>query len=291
MYLSVILIILSSLFFTIHDTIMKIFSVDGFLWYHYFSIGGPFGFLTLFMVMHFHGGLKKNLYIRSYRIPLLRGLLATTMPYFGFVSLKFVSLGVFTIMILVLPLLTVIFAYVLLKEKIYKSVVFSILIGFFGVILISKPGIESFNVYILFPLLLSVVSAINLVLVNKYKEIATPYGYAIYNLIFPYMFALIFFYKDPLFPSLFEISIIAFALINGIGGLVCITYAFHRSTLYSSKISPFIFSQLLFAIILGYIFFGEKLDFFEIIGAILVVFSGVLVLIKKTQKVDKLGSY
>jgi len=73
-----------------------------------------------------------------------------------------------------------------------------------------------------------------------------------------------------------------------IGGLVCITYAFHRFTSYSSKISSFIFSQLLFAIILGYIFFGEKLDFFEIIGAILIVFSGVLVLIKKIQKVEKL---
>ena len=62
---------------------------------------------------------------------------------------------------------------------------------------------------------------------------------------------------------------------------VFLTYAYHRTQSFSNKIAPYIYTQLIWAVILGYIFYNEFFDIFDFIGATLIVLCGVIVLLFK----------
>ena len=57
------------------------------------------------------------------------------------------------------------------------------------------------------------------------------------------------------------------------------TAAFHIAGKYSRIISPFLFTQLIWSSIFGYIYFGEILDVIAVIGIILIIISGSISLI------------
>ena len=61
-----------------------------------------------------------------------------------------------------------------------------------------------------------------------------------------------------------------------------ITYAYHRSLSYSNKIAPYIYTQLIWAVIFGYFVYDELFDIYTFTGSFLIVICGIIVLrIKK----------
>jgi len=276
--ISILLICFSSFFFAIHDTLLKYISLGNLKWYHHITIGGPFGLMTVIALMFFSGGVKKNIILKSYQVPILRGILAIANPLMAFIALKYLSLSIFTTLILTLPFFLVIFSYFILNEKITKRIIYSLIIGFIGVIIILRPGIEAFNYYILLPIMMSAISGLNMILVNKFKTVASPYGFVFYNLLIPYLLGLILFLNEPFFPEFKIIILIGFTWINGILGLLLLTYAYHRSSLFSNKIAPYIYTQLIWAVIFGYYIYEEFIDFYTFLGSLLIVICGIIVL-------------
>ena len=282
--ISILMICLSSFFFAIHDTLLKLISsgnLGDIKWYHHTSIGGPFGILLILIMSYFFGGIKKNIILNSYKIPILRGILGIMNFLMAFFALKHISLSIFTTLILTLPFFLVIFSYFILKEKITNIIILSLIVGFLGVIIILRPGFNIFTPYILLPIIMSMISGFNMVIVNKYQAVATPYGFSFYTLLFPFFIGLIFFISDPFFPNAINCSLIILAWINGVLGMFFLTYAYHRTQSFSNKIAPYIYTQLIWAVILGYIFYNEFFDIFDFIGATLIVLCGIIVLLFK----------
>ena len=284
--ISILMICLSSFFFAIHDTLLKFISsgkLGNIKWYHHITIGGPFGIaMILFFSFLSYGGIKKNIILDSYKIPVLRGILSIANFLMAFIALKYISLSIFTTLILTLPFFLVIFSYLILKETISRTIIFSLFVGFFGVVIILRPGFNIFTPYILFPIVMSAISGFNMILVNKYKEVASPYGFAFYSIIFPFFIGLVFFINDPFFPGLKNSFLIIVTWLNGVSGMFFITYAYHRSQSYSNKIAPYIYTQLIWAVIFGYFVYDELFDIYTFIGSFLIVICGIIVLrIKK----------
>ena len=94
--ISILLICFSSFFFAVHDSLLKYISLGNIEWYHNIVIGGPFGFIILILMMIFSGGVKKNIILKSYKIPILRGMLSIANPLMAFMALKYISLSIFT---------------------------------------------------------------------------------------------------------------------------------------------------------------------------------------------------
>ena len=278
--ISILFVCLSSFFFAIHDSILKFISSSQIKWYHHMTIGGPFGLLLIITIMYFTEGLQ-NIFLQSYKIPLIRGILAIASPVMAFISLKYISLSIFTTLILTLPFFLVIFANIFLNEKITKNIFISLILGFVGVILIIRPGLVDLNIFIFFPIIMSVIMGFNMILLNKFKHIATSNVYAFYNLLIPFAFGLIFFFNDPFFPEIKYIFIIILTWINGIMGLLFITYAYHRAKSNSNKIAPYIYTQLIWAVLFGLIFYNDHFNSYSIIGSFLIVICGIMVLKQK----------
>ena len=279
--ISILLICFSSFFFAVHDSLLKYISLGNIKWYHNIVIGGPFGFIILILMMIFSGGVKKNIILKSYKIPILRGMLSIANPLMAFMALKYISLSIFTTLILTLPFFLVILSYYILNEKIKKTIIYSLIIGFIGVIIILKPEIESFNFYILLPILMSAISGINMIIVNKYKSLASPYGFAFYNLLIPFLLGVMLFINEPFFPDFKTIIFIISSWIFGTLGLLFLTYAYHRSNFYTNRIAPYIYTQLIWAIIFGFIFYKDLIDIYSVIGSIFIVVCGINILILK----------
>jgi drug/metabolite transporter (DMT)-like permease len=278
--ISILFVCLSSFFFAIHDSILKFISSSQIKWYHHMTIGAPFGLLLIITIMYFTEGLN-NIFLKSYKIPLIRGILAIPSPLMAFISLKYISLSIFTTLILTLPFFLVIFANIFLKEKITKNIFISLILGFVGVILIIRPGFINLNIFIFFPIIMSAIMGFNMILLNKFKHIATSNTYALYNLLIPFTFGLIFFLNDPFFPEIKYIFIIILTWINGILGLLFITYAYHRAKSNSNKIAPYIYTQLIWAVLFGSIFYNDHFNMYNIAGSFLIVVCGIIVLIKQ----------
>ena len=279
--ISILMICLSSFFFAIHDTLLKYISsgkLGNIKWYHHVTIGGPFGITMILFFSFFYGGIKKNIILDSYKIPVLRGILSIANFLMAFIALKYISLSIFTTLILTLPFFLVIFSYLILKETISRTIIFSLFVGFFGVVIILRPGFNIFTPYILFPIVMSAISGFNMILVNKYKEVASPYGFAFYSIIFPFFIGLVFFINDPFFPGLKNSFLIIVTWLNGVSGMFFITYAYHRSQSYSNKIAPYIYTQLIWAVIFGYFVYDELFDIYTFIGSFLIVICGIIVL-------------
>jgi len=61
------------------------------------------------------------------------------------------------------------------------------------------------------------------------------------------------------------------------------TAAYHLAGKYSSIISPFFFTQIIWASIFGKIFFGEVFDTIAVIGIIVIVISGTVAIYNRNK--------
>lgn len=151
----------------------------------------------------------------------------------------------------------------------------AILVGFCGVMLIIRPGMEGFNLNSLW----SVVAVIGL----SARDVATrripstistmqlaAWGFAAVGILGAGMLALS---GGAVWPTLPQASYIAGALAFGIGAYWAIILATRLGEV--SVITPFRYARLVFALIIGAVVFAERPDAITLIGATLIIGSGL----------------
>ena len=154
------------------------------------------------------------------------------------------------------PMMITLLAIPLLGEKFgwYKSL--AVLTGFVGIIFIMQPWSESFNFYMLLPVLaafgysLARVTALNfsndtpVPLINLYANIGT--------LICAILLVITFNMWEN-FKSLYDLLILFIMGMAGGSGVLLLIYGSRKAEL--SKIMPFDYIEIFFALILGLVFF------------------------------------
>ena len=85
--------------------------------------------------------LKNNINPWGYQkgLLLIRGLLGTIALFCIFKALTVLPIATATVIQYIYPTFTVICAYLILKEYIYKRIIFSIIFGWLGIILVTQP--------------------------------------------------------------------------------------------------------------------------------------------------------
>lgn len=195
---------------------------------------------------------------------------ATATAYF---ALKFLPLGETTAILFFAPVLVTILSAYFLKEPVTWKDVLVVLIGFTGVLVIIRPNPENINWINFIPLISALMLATYLLLTRivqqKDKEPATLFystaiGAIILSLIVPFNWIV---------PSLFEGFIMCLMGTLGALGHFLLIRAFSYAS--ASTLSPFLYSQLIFATGMGVIFFDDKLSLSFTIGAISLVGCGL----------------
>ena len=157
----------------------------------------------------------------------------------------------------------------------------AVLIGFFGIILIVKPGLADFN-----PLsLLAVIAVICLsardLATRAMKTTLPTLTISIYG--FGAMAAAglvaIPFYGEFIWPNFGEITILMVGIASGVAAY----YLLVGATRYgdASLVAPFRYSRLVFALLLSILILGERPDLLTWLGALIVVFSGYFIVLRE----------
>ena len=179
------------------------------------------------------------------------------------------------------PLLVTIGAVIFFREKVGWRRWSAVFVGFIGVLLILRPGFGGFMPASIFALLGSVFLAARDLSTRAMKVDLPSVTIALYAFIaFGISGILIIPFNSPMvIPSLNQIMYFIGASTFGV-------FAYYSLVISSrigemSVISPFRYSRIVFAMLLAIIILGERPDSFTLIGAAIIVLSGMYTFVRE----------
>ena len=179
------------------------------------------------------------------------------------------------------PLMVTMGASIFFGEKIGWRRWTAIIIGFFGVLLILRPGFESFMPASLLAVIATILLAVRDLATRTMKfEISTT-TVSIYAFLAMGIsgFIAMPFFSTMVIPSSIEIVYLISATFVGVIGYYAIVLATRNGDV--SVISPFRYSRLVFAMLLSIIILSERPDLLTLSGASIIVISGIYTFIRE----------
>ena len=179
------------------------------------------------------------------------------------------------------PLMVTMGAAIFFGEKVGWRRWTAIMIGFFGVLLILRPGFDSFMPASLLAVIATIFLAVrDLATRTMQIDISTTTVsiYAFFAMGISGFFAMPFF-SAMVIPSSIEIVYLISAVFVGVIGYYAIVLATRNGDV--SVISPFRYSRLVFAMLLSIIILSERPDLLTLSGAAIIVASGIYSFIRE----------
>ena len=206
-----------------------------------------------------------------------RSLAEALTTYFLLTAVLNMPFANVTAILQILPMTVTLAAAFVFKEKVGITRITLILIGFFGVLLIINPLVDGFNLYAIYALVAVFLITIRDLITRKISSTVPtllPTVSASFGVL---LFSVILLINTPLQPlntqnTLFILSA-AFFIIFGYYTAVLVMRGGEISF-----ISPFRYSAILFALILGLIFFDEKPDKTAFLGIVIVMLAGIFLM-------------
>ena len=167
------------------------------------------------------------------------------------------------------PMFTAVLALFFLKERIQLSVVLSIIFSFIGLMLIARPdwlfghAVQGFSYIAVGAAILGAFgSAVAYVLVRKLNETEDTSVIILYFPLIALPLSLVLLGNDFVMPSGYAwLALLLVGVFTQVGQ-VGLTKAMQTET--ASKATAFSYLQVVFAAVLGWLFFGEIPDYFEL---------------------------
>ena len=112
-----------------------------------FTVGFLRFFFGLILILPFIIKSNFNIYkTNNFKFHLARSIINVPMMILGFAALMYIPLEQIKAIGFLSPILVVILSVLILKERIYIIRILALIIGFFGVLIILRPGIIEINV-------------------------------------------------------------------------------------------------------------------------------------------------
>jgi len=214
-------------------------------------------------------------------IQLLRGVLGVICGALIINSFKHHALIEIYPILFSAPLILTILSYFVLKEKVGIRRWLAVLIGFAGVLIVSRPGTIHFTLPLFGLFFAAIILALNVLIIRRLANSQSSIAFAFYGTVGGLVISGIFSFQNFVsIPPADMIIFIVCGIIGGIGGL-CISGA--SKILESSVFAPIQYVQLVAGFIMGYLFFRDLPDTFEVIGSIVIVFSGLFIIYRENK--------
>ncbi len=266
----IMLILAATLLFSISDAMAKILGqrlpVFEITWIRY----------GIFVLMAF--GLagrsgRLRLRVRSPALQILRGLSLVASAFFFVFALRLLPLADAAALGFISPLLITVLAIPILGEAVGIRRWSATVIGFIGVLIVVRPGAGTFEPGAIFVLASSSSWAVATVLTRKmagWEDAATMLlwsaltGFVVLSALVPFV------YVSPSWPDF------GLALLLGVvasTGQYLLVLAYRHAS--ASLLAPLSYAQLIWSSLLGFFIFATLPDRWTIVGAVIIVASGI----------------
>ena len=245
----------------------------------FFSLPIIFGWLWL------SGQMASGLKVVSFFDHFWRGLVGTLAMAFMFLGLGLLPLPEVTAISYSAPILTVVFAAAMLREKVRLIRFTAVFMGFIGVLIILYPRLSVISLEqkfsfeargALYVLLGATFMALAHIFIRKLTKTETASAIVFYFTISSCFWSALTVPFGWVIPNMFTFGILILAGLLGGFGQIFLTTAYKYSE--ASMVAPFEYISILFAIVLGYFVFGELPTLTVLVGSLVVISAGILII-------------
>ena len=215
------------------------------------------------------------------KIQLLRSVLSIIESACFILSFRYLSLADAHSIASLTPVLVVALSAIILREHVSLKTWIAIFIGFIGVLIIMRPGLSIFDPKSLIPLAGAFFLSIYQIVTRKASEKDSTETSLFYTSIVGIILMSIIGYN--FWQPLMDYSLIIFIAIGIFFSLGLYFQIIALSMARAGIIQPFHYTLIFWAIILGYIFYGDFPDIPTLIGAFVITVSGIYTLSVKEQ--------
>ena len=211
-----------------------------------------------------------------------RSIAEALTSYFFLTAVMNMPFANVTAILQILPMTVTLAAAFVFKEKVGIIRITLILAGFLGVVLIINPSTDGFNLYAIYALIAVFLITTRDLITRKISSSVPTLLPTVSASIGVLIFSVFLLINTPFQPlntqnSLF-ILLAAFFIIFGYYTAVLVMRSGEISF-----ISPFRYSAILFALILGLIFFDEKPDKTAFFGIVIVMVAGIFLMMRNSS--------
>ena len=241
-----------------------------------------FRYLFLLIISLIEAKRKKNQQVwktKNLKMQLLRSLSSILETAFFVTSFKYLPLGDAHSVAALSPIIVVALSIIFLKEFVDKKIWFAIFFGFIGVLIILRPGFEVFSFKALLPLGAALGFAVYQILTKKVSEYDSNETSLFFTSLFGVVVMLVLasiFWVDFILLSYFLLPLIGIMMSLA---QYCLIIGLAKAP--ANKIQPFHFTLIFWAIIYGFVFYEDVPDLPTIIGASIIVCSGIYIIHKQ----------
>ena len=241
--------------------------------------------LPLLAIFALYGKSLKSLATRRPLVHVTRYLLVLLLSFSFFWGLSQMKLVDAIAITFAAPIFITLLSVPLLKEAVGLQRWLAILVGFCGVLIMLRPGPGVFQWAALVVLGSVLVYALLMITTRAFKATETTTALLLYPQLGMSLTGILLapFFWVP--PDGFDLLLFALAGCFGSIGGVCVTHAFRLGA--AAVIAPFEYSALIWASLLGYLLWGELPDSYTLIGAFVVVSSGLYIIYRERIKVGR----
>jgi drug/metabolite transporter (DMT)-like permease len=230
--------------------------------------------MVLLVLLILRPQLRVHTLPRRMGLNLLRNTVHYASQYAWALSLTMLPLATVFSLEFTMPAWTALLAVWLLHEKMTPGRIGVVVLGLFGVLVILRPGVASFNPAAFLVLLAAFGYAITMITTKKLTMTETTFGIVFWMSIIQLPLSLLG--SDPAVFFHLETRHILPAIGVGIAGLTshyCLSNAFRSGD--ATLVVPLDFMRIPLIAVVGWAFYGERLDFFVLLGASIII-AGVL---------------
>ena len=261
------------------DTIAKYLASD----LSFFQITWARYFFTVFWTLPFmFFFFRKNLkFSENPKLQILRGIILLLANICFFYSISIISMAKALTLAFVAPLVTTALSPFLLGEKVGAKRWIAVFFGFFGSLIVIRPGFLEFNLATISALGTGCFYGVYLIITRKLHSTDNPLLTLLYTGVVGAIIASFF------VPIVWTSPTNDQWILLGIMGIfACIG---HLLLIYSlkfadaSKLAPFGYFEIITNIVLGYYFFNDFPDIWTFIGLLIIISSGIYIFRKELK--------
>jgi drug/metabolite transporter (DMT)-like permease len=205
----------------------------------------------------------------------LRSALSLVSMLFGFTSLSYLTLANATALSFTAPLFATILAALVLGETVRRRRWSATLVGFLGVLIVLRPGMNGIGIGEMLALAGAFLTALVIIVVKQMSRTEPSNAIVAYMVLLLTPMALVVALPFWSWPTLADWPFVIGMGLAGTIGHVCWTRAISMAD--ASVVVPFDYLRLIFTIIIGILAFAEQPDRYTLLGSAIIVMAGIYI--------------
>lgn len=235
------------------------------------------------------GDMPNGLKVQSVRSHAIRAIVGSAAMGLGFLGLRYLPFPEVTALRFITPILIVIFAAIILKERVRLLRISAVVVGLVGVLIIMWPrlsleGGERELIGTIMILSSALMASLAQIFVKAMSAKESTAAIVFYFSGTATVLSLLTIPWGWVWPTPWEWALLVGAGLFGAAGQILVTSSYRFAD--ASLLAPFTYSSMIWALGIGYFIFDELPTLQMLVGAVLVICAGVFI-VWREQKLGK----